>query len=112
MIDLGTNTYVRPEVPSVVVFSYSEPWCGCSVQRGTGVLINGQAHLVLGSYVGPIESPGDLARVIAERWGVDITTGNLSEGGPWAVALLIQEGEGPTIEHECAGHWRMHIGWR
>jgi hypothetical protein len=112
VIDLGINPYVCPEAESVAVFSYPQPWCGCSVQRGAGVHINGRSHFVLGSYVGPIESPGDLAREIAERWGVEIATGNLLEGGPWAVALLIQQGEGPGIEHECAGHWRMHVGWR
>ena len=112
MIDLGANRYIRSTGESVAVFSYNEPWCGCSLQRGARVQINDRAYLVLGSYVGPLESPGDLAREIAERWTEVITTGDLSRGGPWVVALLLQRGEGPGIEHECAGHWRMHIGWR
>lgn len=113
MTDMGHNSHVMASErrPQVAIWSYAEPWCGCSAQAGSRVTVNGSCWQVLGSYVGPVESPADLARELSSRWGENIDTGDLIKGGPWCVALLMVAGDGPGVEHECEGLMR-HVGWR
>lgn len=110
MIDLGRNEYVRSSGTSVAIFSYATPWCGCSVQAGSRVTINGKPHFVTASYVGPAESPLELAEEIARRWSELVTIGTLTNGGAWIVALAVHPGQGPAVEHDCYG-LRQHVGW-
>lgn len=108
-VDFGDDAHHTPIGRTVLIWSWPQPWCGCSVHAGAAVIVRGVHCLVERAYVGPVESPKAFADAIEQAWGEPVDPGTLNQ--PWIVALLLSPGHGPGIEHECRGHWREHLGW-
>ena len=72
-------------------------------------MANGVRCLVERAFVGPVESPIALAKIIEREWSHEIHVGTLSN--PWIVALLLRPSDAPDVDFPCFGHWRFPMGW-